>query len=282
MPVHARTHFSLTVQVQTARCPSKVKNNGPKTGRCRSSPDPDSAQMDDAAGPQASCPTCSTGRTSRPNKDKGRMRGPPIPTAIVHSTSASIPTNPKMHSMTKKRGDTEAEAVVGPPQEAPVARNEKGRPAMAPGSPGTKRTGAKTGKIRTAGAGETPIRGLLQTKNGDLRNMKNTKKLKKKKWTGTPVKNRTRTLPPSPPRSASLAKRIGPQHHRPARDPEAHRSVMSLSDASKRKRRSLRPLQRTSVPIRWRGCARSLSFWSSSLRRASPHFSAPSTIRRLH
>ena len=40
------------------------------------------------------------------------------------------------------------EAVGGPPPEAPVARNEKGRPVMAPGSPGTKQIGITTGRIR--------------------------------------------------------------------------------------------------------------------------------------
>ena len=53
-PMPAYIHTSLTVQVQTARCPSKVKINNPKTGHYQSHPDQDSAQMDDAAGPQAS------------------------------------------------------------------------------------------------------------------------------------------------------------------------------------------------------------------------------------
>ena len=127
----------------------------------------------------------------------------------------------------------EAEAVGGPPREAPVARNEKGRPEMGPGSPGTRKTGMTTGKIRTAGAGETPTRGALQTRNGDLRKMKNTKTLKKtKKRTKTsvktPARSPTRTSPLNPPRSANHAKRTEPQHHRPASDPEAHRSVTSL------------------------------------------------------
>ncbi len=118
----------------------------------------------------------------------------------------------------KRRGDVEAEAVDGPPQEAPVARNEKGRPEMAPGSPGTRRVGMTTGKIRTAGAGETPARGTMQTRNGDLRNMKNTKKLKKKKRTGKsvkiPARGPTRTSPLSPPRAASHTKRTEPKRSR--------------------------------------------------------------------
>ena len=53
-PMSACVHVSLTVQAQTARCPSKVKNTSPKTGHCRSRPDQDSVQMEDAAGPRAS------------------------------------------------------------------------------------------------------------------------------------------------------------------------------------------------------------------------------------
>ena len=152
---------------------------------------------------------------------------------------------------------------------------------MARGSPGTKQIGMTTGRIRTAGAGETPTRGMTQTKTGDLRKKQNTKTPKKTTLrTGTSVltpASPTRTLPPNPLRSASLARRTEPQHHRQARDPEAHRSVTSLCDASRRPSRHRRPLQRIFVPLRFSGCTEWSSYWSSSLRRASPRCSAHTT-----
>ena len=86
------------------------------------------------------------------------------------------------------------EAVGGPPLEAPVARNEKGRPVMAPEIPGTKQIGMTTGRIRTAGAGETPTRGMTQTKTGDLRKKQNTKTPKK-----TTLRTGTSVLTPASP-----------------------------------------------------------------------------------
>ena len=134
-------------------------------------------------------PTCSTGRTSKPSREREREREserererkskPPL-TEIVHNTSVSTPTSSRRQSTTTRRSDMGVEAVGGPPLEAPVARNEKGRPEMAPGSPGTRTTGMTTGRIRTAGAGETLTRGTTQTTTGDLRKKKTTKTPKKK------------------------------------------------------------------------------------------------------
>ena len=181
----------------------------------------------------------------------------------------------------ERRSDMGVEAVGGPPLEAPVARNEKGRPVMAPEIPGTKQIGMTTGRIKTAGAGETPTRRMTQTKTGDLRKKQNTKTPKKTTLrTGTSVltpASPTRTLPLNPPRSASLARRTEPQHHRQARDPEPHRSVTSLCDASRRPSRHRQPLQRIFVPLRFSGYTEWSSYWSSSLRRASPRCSAHTT-----